>query len=348
MATFWFWIIAAMLAVYAILDGFDLGAGVIDLFVAHTDAERRMVMRAIGPVWDGNEVWLLAGGGLLFMSFPGLYAASFSGFYLPLTVVLWLLILRGISLEFRNHIESPVWAPLWDVVFALASTLLTIFFGAALGNVIRGVPLDASGYFFLPLWTNFRPGPNPGILDWFTIVVGVATLFAVAEHGALWVAMKTGGELEARCRRVAAKVWWPMLAFTLLVPAVSPLVQPQLLARFSSVAWGYVFPVLIAAGLFGCAYFNRPATGWYAFACSCLYVLGVLGSTAFGLYPFVLPSNVDLRFGLTVYNAAAPLHSLKIGLVWFIPGIILAAVYLTVAYRSFAGKVGLDESGQYY
>src|SRR5437867_12660959 len=144
METIWFCLVAVMIAMYVVLDGFDIGAGIIHLLVAKSDSERRLVLRSIGPVWDGNEVWLLAAGGTLYFAFPALYASAFSGFYLPLMMVLWLLILRGISIEFRSHVESPVWRPLWDVVFGGASTLLTIFFGAALGNVVRGVPLDAS------------------------------------------------------------------------------------------------------------------------------------------------------------------------------------------------------------
>src|SRR6201997_3925470 len=190
METLWFSLVAAMIAVYVVLDGFDLGAGVIHLFVARNDVERRTVLASIGPVWDGNEVWLLAGGGTLYFAFPALYASAFSGFYLPLMVVLWLLILRGVAIEFRNHLQSPVWGPFWDAVFCGASALLAIFFGAALGNVVRGVPLDASGYFFLPLWTDFAAGKDTGILDWYTILVAVAAFLALTLHGSLWVALK--------------------------------------------------------------------------------------------------------------------------------------------------------------
>jgi cytochrome bd ubiquinol oxidase subunit II len=345
MVTLWFCIVAAILAAYATLDGFDLGAGIIYLFVARTDEERRAVLRSIGPVWDGNEVWLIAGGGILFLAFPSLYAASFSGFYLPLMIVLWLLMLRGISLEFRNHLDSPAWAPGWDMVFAGASAALAGFYGAAIGNVVRGVPLDDSGYFFLPLWTNFRVGKEVGILDWFTIIVGLATFFAMGEHGALWVAMKTEGELEMRCRRLARIGWWAVLLFTALVATISPLVQPHLLEQISNHPWGYVFPALAIAGLFGTAYFNASTTGKYAFVFSCLYMVGIAASTAFGVFPYVLLSTLGSSLSLTVYGAAAPLHSLEIGLAWFVPGLILAIVYLFVAYRSFAGKVTVEEQG---
>src|SRR5690348_3636086 len=200
----WFWLVAVMITAYVVLDGFDLGAGVLHLLIARTDQERRTVIRTIGPVWDGNEVWLLAGGGTLYFVFPLLYASGFSGFYLPLMIVLWLLILRGIGIELRLHLESPVWRGLFDGSFAISSILLTIFFGAALGNVIRGVPLQADGYFFLPLWTNWNVGPQPGVLDWYTVIAGLVALVALSIHGALYVAMKTTGDINVRCRRFAA------------------------------------------------------------------------------------------------------------------------------------------------
>jgi cytochrome d ubiquinol oxidase subunit II len=254
-------------------------------------------------------------------------------------IVLWLFMLRGISLEFRNHLDSPAWAPGWDVAFAGASAALAGFLGAAIGNVVRGVPLDGTGYFFLPLWTNFRVGREVGILDWFTIIIGFATFFAMGEHGALWVAMKTGGELEARCRRVAGLGWWAVLIFTALVATISPFVQPHLLDQISNHRWGYVFPVLAIAGLFGMRYFNTSATGKHAFVFSCMYMAGIAASTAFGVFPYVLPSTLSPSLGLTVYNSAAPLHSLELGLAWFAPALLLAVVYLVVVYRSFEGKV---------
>src|SRR5208283_4270447 len=215
--TLWFCLVAAMIAVYVVLDGFDLGAGILHLAVARTDAERRAVLRSIGPVWDGNEVWLLAGGGTLYFAFPALYASSFSGFYLPLMMVLWLLILRGISIEFRNHIDSLVWKPFWDAVFGGASALLAIFFGAALGNVVRGVPLDNAGEFFLPLWTNFGVGGDVGILDWYTVLVAVAAFATLLVHGALWVALKTDGALGERASGVARTGWWGVAVLTVAI-----------------------------------------------------------------------------------------------------------------------------------
>ncbi len=156
MGFLWFAIISVMLTVYVILDGFDLGAGALHLFLGRTDDERRKIIRSIGPVWDGNEVWLLATGGVLYFVFPQLYASSFSGFYLPLMMVLWLLMLRAIGVEFRTHIDDGIWASFFDGIFSIGSLLLAVFYGAALGNVVRGLPLGPDHYFFLPLWTNWR------------------------------------------------------------------------------------------------------------------------------------------------------------------------------------------------
>ena len=181
--------------------------GVLHLFLVRTEAERRATLSSIGPVWDGNEVWLLAGGGTLYFAFPSLYASAFSGFYLPLMIVLWLLILRGISLELRNHIEVGVWRSLLDGLFGISSTLLTIFFGAALANVLRGVPLQEDGYFFLPLWTDWKPGLHPGILDWYTVIGGLVALVALTLHGALWIAIKTSGDLCRRAQRIVTPLW---------------------------------------------------------------------------------------------------------------------------------------------
>jgi cytochrome d ubiquinol oxidase subunit II len=345
METLWFSIVAVMLTAYVLLDGFDLGAGIVHFCVARSEPERRQVLRSIGPVWDGNEVWLLAAGGTLYFAFPGLYASSFSGFYLPLMMVLWLLILRGISIEFRSHVDDPVWRPFWDGGFALSSALLAVFLGAALGNVIRGVPLDASGYFFLPLWTNFDIRHPVGILDWYTVLVGLLALFTLTQHGALWVALKTTGEVPLRARRVARAAWFAVLPLVALVTFLTLRIQPQVWANLSSYPWGFVFPALAVAGLFG-VFLNRgEGKEMPAFLASSAYILGMLTSAAFGVYPYVLPSNMNPGLGLTVHNTAAAPYGLKVGLMWWIPGMILALGYFVFVYRHFAGKVRLEEEG---
>src|SRR5436853_7547641 len=251
MGTIWFWLVAVIIVISVLLDGFDLGAGTIHLLVAKTDEERLQVLGSIGPVWDGNEVWLLAAGGTLYFAFPTLYASAFGGFYLPLMIVLWLLILRGASIEFRNHIKSAVWDPLWDFLFWASSLLLAVFFGAARGNVVRGVPLDASGYFFEPLWTNFQIGTETGILDWYTILVGLLALAALIIHGALWVAVKTAGAVHDRSLRVARLSWWVLIALTAIVTVASFRIQPAIAQNFPRAPWGYAFPLLAICGLVG-------------------------------------------------------------------------------------------------
>jgi len=338
MGTLWFCLVAAMIAAYVVLDGFDLGAGIVHLVAARTDAERCLVLRSIGPFWDGNEVWLLAAGGTLYFAFPALYASSFSGFYLPLMIVLWLLILRGIAIEFRGHIDSSTWRPLWDAVFSLSSGLLAIFFGAALGNVVRGVPLDADGWFFEPLWTDFRLGPEPGIIDWYTILVGLLAFAALAAHGALWVALRTDGGLRDRARRIGRLVWWGVAALTAIVTLVTFRVQPSVPARLVAQRWGLVFPLLALAGLMVMRIARGRGADRRAFAGSCVYLAGMLASAAFGVYPCLLPAVTDPAYALTVHNAAAAEHGLRVGLVWWIPGMALAVCYFAFVYRTFAEK----------
>ena len=343
--TIWFCLVALMVATYVILDGYDLGAGIIHLFVARSDEERRHVLQSIGPFWDGNEVWLLAGGGTLYFAFPALYAASFSGFYLPLMMVLWLLMLRGISIEFRSHMESPIWRSLWDAVFSCASALLAIFFGVALGNVVRGVPLDASGFFFLPLWTDFDVKGELGILDWYTVVIGLAAFIVLVLHGALWVALKTDGPLEERCRRLAGWAWWAAAAALVLITKLSFQMQPQLAASFSVHPWGYIFPsaALIAFALVRASMHRRRTAS--AFLLSSVFIAAMLSSAAFGLYPYLLTSRTNPEFALTVSNAAAAPYGLRVGLAWWIPGIALAIAYFVFTYRRFRGKVRPREEG---
>jgi cytochrome bd ubiquinol oxidase subunit II len=234
MATLWFCLATILIAGYVLLDGFDLGAGIVQLFVARTEREKSQVLHSIGPVWGGNEVWLLAVGGTLFFAFPVLYASAFSGFYLSLMMVLWLLILRGISIEFRSHVDSPLWRPLWSTVFGLASATLALVFGVALGNVVRGVPLDRNGYFFLPFWTNFSASGQVGIIDWYTLLVGMTSFLALAVHGSLWVVLKTEGNLEERTRSFGAKCWAASVAITLLMSAASFSIQPGLTNSFAA------------------------------------------------------------------------------------------------------------------
>jgi cytochrome d ubiquinol oxidase subunit II len=343
--TLWFVLVAFMLTMYVLLDGFDLGAGAIHTFVAKSDEERRLVLRSIGPVWDGNEVWLIAAAGTLFFTFPLLYASSFSGFYLPLIIVLWLLMIRGLSIELRGHIESPVWASFWDGMFFLGSSLLAVFYGVALGNVVRGVPIGEDGYFFQALWTNLSPtNPEPGILDWYTILTGLLALAALVVHGASWVAVKTEGGLNARARRARRIGWVTLVVVTAIATAATFSLSPEMLSGFSERPWGFVFPALAVAGLALVGYFGFRRRDRAAFLSSGAYIAGMMASTAFAIYPNVLPA-VKPENSLTVYNASGSAYGLAVGLVWWTVGMVLAAIYFVLIYRLFRGKVSLEDDG---
>src|SRR6266700_8667 len=274
MQTVWFILVAFMLIMYVLLDGFDLGAGVIHLIAARNDRERRLIIEAIGPVWDGNEVWIIAAGGTLFFSFPLLYASSFSGFYLSLIIVLWLLIVRGVSIELRSRIPSTVWATFWAGMFFIGSTLLAFFYGVALANVIRGVPLDKSGYFFEPLWTDFNPfSANPGILDWYTILIGLLALTTLTTHGANYIAVKTEGMVNVRSRHIARLAWFVILVLAVLATLATFSVQPLISASFFSRPWGFIFPIIALLGLLGMAYFNIRQRDLAAFFSSGAFIV---------------------------------------------------------------------------
>ncbi len=348
MEILWFAVVTYMLVMYVILDGFDLGAGILHLIVARTDEERRTVLGAIGPVWDGNEVWLIAAGGTLFFAFPLLYASSFSGFYLPLMMVLWLLMMRGLGIELRHHVHHPMWKTFWDNVFSVGSWLLAIFFGAALGNVVRGVPLNAEGYFFEPLWTTFTVVPEAGILDWFTVTMGLVSLCTLTVHGANFLAMKSEGEVQKRSRSIALISWWGVLATSIVALIATSSIRPEIWQNYSDHPWGYIFPLLGLLGLIGMLYHNRTKQDFRAFVSSATFIGGMLASTAFGLFPNVLPASTDPKFSLTVYNAAAGEYGLGVGIVWWTIGIVIALGYFTYLFYSFRGKVKLSTEGEGY
>ena len=343
METAWFIIVSVMVAGYVVFDGFDLGAGVAHLFVARTPDERRAVVSSIGPVWDGNEVWLLAAGGILYFAFPAVYASAFSGFYLPLMIVLWLLMLRAMAIEFRHQLENPVWTEAWDVVFAFASGLLAVFFGAALGNVVRGAPLDADGVFFLPLWTDFSPGASPGILDWYTVLAGLAALAALTVHGALWLVLKTEGDVRDRSSTLFRRTWPALGILTGLLTWATFVVQPHVPERMFGAPAGLLLPVVAVGALVMMRVYEGRGRELPAFLASCGFIVFLLLSAVYGLYPYLLPSNGDPANGLSVENAAAGAYGLEVGLYWFVPGFVLVVVYFSYLYGKMAGKVRLDE-----
>ncbi len=328
----WFCLVSGMLALYVVFDGFDIGAGILHVFAKPEGRER--IRGSLGPYWHGNVVWLLAGGGTLYFAFPAVYARAFSGFYLPLMLVLWLLVFRALGLELAEHVHHRVWKPFWGVCFGLSSLLLAVVFGAALGNVVRGVPLDANGRFFAPFWTHFGTEGKVGVLDWYTVLAGAVAALVLTFHGALWLAQAIGGGWGA----VARRLHWPVGIAVALLTAASFSVQPHIVERLTEHPSGFAFPLLAIGGYIGARRFLESGRAPRAFLMSCVMVAALLASAVFGLYPYLLPSNGDPSLGLTAQGTAAPAYGLKIGLLWWIPGMALVAVYFTVLFRTFARR----------
>jgi len=345
LGTLWFWIVVLMLTAYVVLDGFDLGVGAIYLFVARTEPERQQALRSIGPVWDGNEVWLLAAGGTLFFAFPLLYASAFSGFYLPLMMVLWLLILRGISIELRGHSTDPLWRTFFDALFSLSSILLIVFFGAALANVVRGVPLGTDDYFFLPLWTDFRTGASPGILDWYTILGGLLAVAALALHGALYLALKTEAALERRALRIARRLWPIAILLTAIDIPATVIARPASLNNFAGHPIVFLIPLVVLASLATMRFTMTRQSRLTSFLSSCTYLIAMLVGAATGLFPVLLPAVGSHGQDLTVARAISGPHTLRVGLAWWSVGMCLAALYFGIVYWLFRGKVPTDAEG---
>jgi cytochrome d ubiquinol oxidase subunit II len=257
-------------------------------------------------------------------------------------IVLWLLILRGVSLELRNHVDVGVWIALLDGAFGLSSVLLAIFYGAALANVIHGVPLQADGFFFLPLWNNWQPGPAPGILDWYTVIGGVLTLVALTLHGALWLTIKTSGDLSQRARRIATPLWLLLAALTVVSLVATVAVRPASLDNYYRYPLTFIVPVGVITSMTGIWLLNRNAQPVKAFLCSCLYLFFMLAGACWGLYPTLLPASTGADRDITLVKAISDPHTLAVGLVWWLFGMALAIGYVIFVYTRFRGKVDIN------
>lgn len=348
METLWFILVSILLMGYVVLDGFDLGVGSIYLFVAKTEAERNQVRSSIGPIWDGNEVWLIAAGGTLFFAFPKAYATVFSSFYLAFFLILWLLLLRGLAIELRSQLDNPLWHTFWDTIFSFASVSLIILLGIALGNLLRGIPFLANGESALPFWTNFLPGSNPGLLDWYTLLVGGLAFVALTIHGAAYLVLKTSGDLQAKASRWVRRGVWVLIPFILIAFGVTPWVQPATVEHYSSQPWGIVFPILVIVLLTSLVYFARRGSVNRVFMASSSLIVTLLATAMFGLYPHLLLNITNTANSLTIYNSATNGYGLRTGLIWFSLGFVLLLAYVAVMYHSFWGKVATDHSSSEY
>lgn len=351
MPELWYAIAVLMLTAYVVLDGFDLGAGALHLFVAKTDSERRQVLAAIGPYWDGNEVWLLAAGSVLFVGFPKVLSSGISGFYFAIFLLLWSLILRGIAIEFRSHVNDSIWRRTWDLGFAAASTLLPVFFGAALGNLIRGVPLDSNGWFELALFTDFTAKGSVGVLDWYTVLIGVFALVALLGHGATFLAWKTDGPVHERSRALVRRLHAAVAVLWIVVTAATAAVNPGLLAVLPRRPLAIFLAAAAVAGLaFVFAASSRSSRGRdrAAFLGSCSFLAGLSMATAVCVFPVMLRSTSDAALSLTAHNAGGDPAGLRTALVWLAIGLPLAVLYFVIGFRIHRGKAVAAAHGEGY
>ena len=356
MEIFWFIIIAIVLVVFFILDGYDFGVGIIHLFFAKTEKDKEVIAKSAGLFWDSNEVWLVTAGGMLFMAFPTFYASVFSGFYLPLIIVLWLIIFRAIGLEFRSQFNFQMWKDIWDKAFGVSSLLLALFFGIALGNIVRGVNLGGvqngistyeAHYFFLPLWdSSFSPlSETPGVIDWFTIIVGLITVVTLAIHGANWIILKTNSSINTQLKSLIIKLNIVLLILTILSLAVWQIINPNSLDNFTDNPYLIAFPIIYFSGLIGLFFIKKYTKDIYPFVLSTLLILGGITSSLASIFPVILPSTNSINGPLTIYNTAATEYGLSVALSWGIVGFILLFVYMIVQKRLMGGKIDKMDYG---
>jgi cytochrome d ubiquinol oxidase subunit II len=329
--TLWFGLVGILLIGYAVLDGFDFGVGILHLF-AREEQQRRLYINAIAPVWDGNEVWLLTGGGALFAAFPVVYATVFSGFYLAFMLLLVALIFRAVAMEFRGKVDSPRWRAAWDWAFGLGSLLPALLLGVAFGNILQGVPLDRGA-----VWA----GSFLGLLRPYPLLVGVLGLTVFTMHGALYLTMKTEGSLRQRLVRIASRLWMVAIALYLLATVATFLAAPFLFAGAadSITFWGLLLLTIVA--LMAIPAYQTASRNGRAFLASCISIASMIGLGALNLFPRLVPSSIDLEYSLTVYNASSSPTTLFTMLVIALIGMPLVLGYTIVIYRIFKGKVVL-------
>lgn len=321
-----FAVLVAMLGMYVLLDGYDLGVGALHLFVARGERERAAVLHSIGPYWNGNEVWLIAAGGTLFALFPQVYASSFSGFYLPFMVLLWLLMFRGIAFELRGQFPSELWRSFFDATFAVASVLLIVILGVALGNVLRGVPLDADHYFL---------GTFAFLLNPYALGVGVLAAAALSQHGAAWIAARVDGPPAERAAR-ALRILWPIVFCLTAGVTIATLFVHSPWPNLRALPAIALAPLASVAGLLGVAGFALGRQAERALAASMLFLAGLLCSAAVTLYPYLLPGYPSAQTGLSIFSEPSSPVALATILSIAIAGLLLVVVYRTFVVRRLA------------
>ncbi len=331
--TTWFLLIGVLLVGYALLDGFDLGVGVMHLFTK-SDKHRRINLNSVGPVWDGNEVWLLTGGGALFAAFPPVYASVFSGFYLAFMALLFALIARAVSMEFRHHMQSPGWQKTWDITFGIGSLLPALLYGVALGNIMRGLPVDATGHFDVSFLSLLNP---------YSLLVGLLSLTAFTMHGAAWLNLKTDGEQQAWAQRWASGSWMTFLVIFLVILSMTFFTNQSLLTGMLTNPVAWLFLVLLIAGIVLFPVWLRGRKPLHTLLATGAQIAGVMGLIAVGLFPNIVPSSLNPDWSLTVYNASSTPLTLKTMLIIALIGVPIMLVYTIWIYYIFRGKTVIEE-----
>ncbi|BDV43333.1 cytochrome c oxidase assembly protein [Geotalea uraniireducens] len=324
----WFVLWGVLWAVYFMLDGFVLGAGVLHNILGRGDGEKRVLINTIGPVWDGNEVWLVTAGGATFAAFPTTYALMFSYLYTALLLLLFSLIVRGVSYEFRGKIDSDGWKKVWDVAIQVSCFLPALLFGVAFGNIFEGLPMDAAGYH----------GSLLSLLNPYGLLTGVLFVLLFVVHGALYVSVKTVGDLSNRAKNLADKVWPALLVVAVAFLAYTKFAT-KLFDNYLATPVLFVVPLVAVAALLGTRLFSAKGSTLAAFAASCVTVLTVVATGVVGLFPNLIPSSIDPNFSLTIYNSSSSPYTLKLMTVVafiFVPIVILYKIWV---YRIFRAPV---------
>jgi cytochrome d ubiquinol oxidase subunit II len=342
----WYGIVSFMLTVYVALDGRNFGAGMLHWLVAKTPEERRQVVAAIGPLWSWHEVWLVGFGGTLVAVFPRLMASAFAGYYLALFLILWSLILRGISLEVGGHINDRLWQEFWDFVFVFSSFLLAILFGAAAGNLARGVPLDAQGNFSMAFFTDFRVRGYVGLLDWYTVSIAIFAAAILAAHGATYLTLKTEGPVHDRSATWAKYLWAAVVPLFFTISVESWAVRPDLPGRaiYNPFCWlGLLVAIVSTITLISGLATRREMR---AFVGSNFLLVGLLASGSAAIFPVMLHSTLAPENSLTAYAVASSPRALLLASIWWPVGFALAVVYFVFISRRYAGKVSVKRDTQ--
>lgn len=339
----WYAIAGFMLIVYVVLDGRNFGAGMLYWFVAKTPNERRQVMAAMGPLWTWHEVWLVAFGGTLLAIFPRLLASAFSGYYLALFLILWCLILRGIAIEVGGHINDRLWQGYWDFIFVFSNFLLAILFGAAAGNVARGVPIDVDGNFSMAFFTDFNVHGYVGLLDWYTATVALFTAVVLAAHGATYLTFKTDGPVHDRSEKLARRLWTTGIPLLLIVLIESRIVRPDLPGgAFHNPFWWLGLAGSLASAV-ALALSVRTQRESRAFLASNFLIAGMLATGSAAIFPVMLHSTLAPANSLTAYAAAAGPTSLRIAALWWPIALVLTISYFVFISRRYSGKVRVQQ-----